>query len=173
VKKTVRGVCKILSETPELQSLNVSLVDFMGTGSDDFADVGSDPSMEIKSYSHVLQPFALLRNVRVVDLHGVRPRYGRYLKDIMAGCTPVDHLPKMFDALEHFAGPFDCCEEDLQRAVDAMEEDDAETFKHIRAEIIKRVHVRMENALGHLFDHDAKNEVKEDKGVAVGGGLVK
>ncbi len=103
----------------------------------------------------------MLRNVRVVDFHGVRPRYRRYLKDTMVGRTPVDHLPKIFDALEHFAGPFDCCEEDLQQAVDSMEEDDAERFKHIRAKIIKRVHVRMENALSHLFDHDAKHEVKE------------
>ncbi len=49
VKKTVRGVCKVLSETPELQYLNISLVDFMGTESDDFTEIGSNGSVEIES----------------------------------------------------------------------------------------------------------------------------
>ena len=64
------------------------------------------------------------------------------------------HLSKMYDALEFYAGPFDCCEDSLQEACDAMEEDDVDRFKRARAEIITMVTERMSNATNHLFDHD-------------------
>ena len=44
----------------------------------------------------------------------------------MTGDDVLVHLPKMYEALQGYAGPFDCCEEILQEACDAMEEDNVD-----------------------------------------------
>ena len=98
----------------------------------------------LSKYAIVLQPFTLLRNVGRVDIQGVvKPRYKQYLKDVMQGDSPLDHLPKMYDALQHYAGQLDCCE-------------NVEDFKRIRATVIEKVTARMANAQERFFDHDAK-----------------
>ncbi|KAH0564832.1 hypothetical protein GP486_001780 [Trichoglossum hirsutum] len=141
VKSAVRAVCKVLSEFPKLDYIRISLDGF--------------GRFDAQSYSHVLESFTLLRNVRRVILDKVPPVYARYLERKMTGSSPLDHLPKMYEALEFYAGHFDWCENSLQEACDAMENDDVDRFKHIRAEIITMVTEFMTNARGHLFDHDA------------------
>jgi hypothetical protein len=49
----------------------------------------------------------------------------------MQGNSPLDHLPRMYDALQHYAGHFDCVEDELQEACEAIEGDDVEGFKLI------------------------------------------
>jgi hypothetical protein len=71
----------------------------------------------------------------------------------MTGNSPLP-LSRMCDALEFYASPFDCCEDSLQEAYDATEEDDVDRFKHVRADIITMVTERMSNATSHLFDRD-------------------
>jgi hypothetical protein len=143
VKSAVRAVSKVLSEFPKLDYLHISLD---GCG-----------CFDAQSVSHVLESFTLLRNVRRVVLDGVPPVYAQYLERKMTGSSPLDHLPKMYEALELYAGPFDCCEDSLQEACDAMEEDDVDRFKRVREEIITMVTERMSNARNHLFDHDASS----------------
>lgn len=121
-----------------------------------------------------LQPFTYLRNVGRVDVRGaVKPRYKRYLRDVMQGGSPLNHLPKMYDALEDYAEPF-YCYEDLDDAYEAMEDEDVELFKRVREEVIEKVTARMAignvttrmadeevaarmaDAKGRLFDYDAR-----------------
>jgi hypothetical protein len=49
---------------------------------------------------------------------GIGPRFARYLKYVMEGDSPLDHLPRMFHASEHFAGPFDESERALNHSFD-------------------------------------------------------
>lgn len=74
----------------------------------------------------------------------------------MEGSAPLDYLPKMYQALQSFAGPFDHCEKDLQKACQAMENCDSEKFKLVREKLIDSVNAHMEFVRAHLFDHDAK-----------------
>jgi hypothetical protein len=142
VKEAARAVCSVLSGVGNLDYLHLKLD---GRGFD------------AKRFPRVLESFALLRNVRKVVLDGVPPVYGQYLRGKMTGCSPLDHLPKMYEALEFYAGPFDCCEDLLQEACAAMEDDDVHRFKHAREEIITVVTEHMTNAIDHLFDHDASS----------------
>jgi|SRR5579862_3948869 len=141
VKSAVRAVCRLLSEFPKLDYLHISLY--------------SCGTFSAQSVSHVLESFTLLRNVRRVTLDGVPPVYSQYLKRKMTGSSPLDHLPKMYEALELYAGHFDLCEKSLQQACDAMEIDDIDGFKRARTRIITDVTEFMSNAKSHLFDHDA------------------
>ena len=143
VKAAVRAVCNVLSEIPHLDYLHITLD---GRG-----------QFDAESFPRALESFTLLRNVHSVVLDGVPPVYAQYMKSKMTGCSPLDHLPKMYEALEFYAGPFDCCEEGLQDACEAMEEDDIDRFKCAREEIITIVTDRMTNARDHLFDHDASS----------------
>ena len=139
VKSTVRKVRKVLSKIPTLDYLHISLE---GRG-----------WFDAQPLYRVLGNFALLRNVQSVVLDGVLPAYAQFLECKMAGISPLN-LSRMYDALEFYASPFDFCEDNLQKACDAAEEDDIERFQHVRAEIITVVTERMSNARSHLFDHD-------------------
>jgi hypothetical protein len=140
VKASVRDVCNVLSDVCVLDYLHITL---------DGRDV-----FEAQSLSRVLESFTLLRNVRSVELEGIPPVYSQYLTSKMTGCSPLCHLPKMYDALEFYAGPFNCCEKGLQEACNAMEDDDVDRFKDAREELITLVTKRMADARDHLFDHD-------------------
>lgn len=124
-----------------------------------------------------LQPFARLRNVGRVDVHGVvKPQYKQYLIDVMQGGSGLNNLPKMYDALEYYGGPFYYCDEDLEDACEAMENGDVELFKRVREEIIQTVTAcmvtgkatacmvpelvtaRMADAKERLFDYDARTD---------------
>ena len=144
VKSAVTAVCKVLSGLPQLDHLHVTLD---GRG------------YNAQSHSRVLSGFALLRNVQNVILDGVPKVYGKYLKSKMTGNSPLDHLPKMYDALLYFAGHFDCCEKELQEATNAIEDDDVKCFKSVRAEIVILVSNRMKDATDRLYDHDANKPV--------------
>ena len=97
-----------------------------------------------------------------MDVQGVvKPRYKQYLIDVMQGDSPLDHLPKMYDALQHYAGQLDWCDKELQCALEAMEDDNVEDFKRIRATVIEKVTTRMASARERLFDHDAENDTTE------------
>lgn len=142
-RSSVRKVCQTLSDSPVLQQLNISL-----------EIENEEPDNQISS--RVLEPFALLRHVSTVTIDGVSPQYALYLKSVMEGSAPLDYLPKMYQALQSFAGPFDHCEEYLQMACQAMEDCDSERFKHIREMVIDGVDTHMKLVRAHLFDHDAK-----------------
>lgn len=157
MESAIGKVAKVLSGVPRLKHLRIEF--------GPYDKYYGPPVEELYEYSHVLEPFTLLRNVHRVDVIGVRPRYGQYLKDIMEGHSPVNHLPKMYDAREHLEGSFNEYEIDHQRACDAMADDDVNDFKRIRAELVQRVPRRTENALNQLFDHDAEEEsVTERRG---------
>lgn len=141
VKSAVRAVADILSGIPTLKHVHLSLDGLEWT--------------EIQQVSRVLESFTLLRNVGNVAVDGVPQVYTQYLISKMTGCAPLDHLPKMYEALVCFADHLDCCQGVLQDACDAMEDDDVEGFKLLRTEIISIVTDYMENARAHLFDHDA------------------
>ena len=102
--------------------------------------------------ARALQPFALLRNVGHVEFRGViEPRYKQDLTDIMQGNGPVDHLPKMYEALQYYVGQLDYYERELEYACEAVEDEDVEGFKRIRARLV----ARMSSSRKRLFDHDA------------------
>jgi hypothetical protein len=132
VKATVRDVCKDLSEFPSLGNLHNDLHE--------------------RSDFRVLESFTLQRNVQKVFLEGAPPVYRQYLTSKMTGCSPVDHLPKMFHALEFYAGGFYCCEKNLKEAFEAMENDDVERFKRVRAKIVTLVTKWMADATEHLYN---------------------
>jgi hypothetical protein len=141
-KAAVRAVCNVLSRIPQLDYLHITLD---GRGFD------------AQSFPRVLESFTLLRNIESVLVDGVPPVYTQYLQSKLTGCSPLDHLPKMYEALEFYAGPFDCCEEALQDACGAVEEDNVDRFQRVREEIITIVTKRMANAKDNLFSHDASS----------------
>ncbi|KAE8447102.1 hypothetical protein EG329_011086 [Mollisiaceae sp. DMI_Dod_QoI] len=61
----------------------------------------------------------------------------------------------MLEPEDEDASPFDFCEDLLQDARAAMEDDDVYRFKHLREEIITVITQHMTNARDHLFDRDA------------------
>jgi hypothetical protein len=124
-----------------------------------------------------LQPFTYLRNVGRVDVCGVaKPRDKEYLIDVMQGDSPLDHLPKMYDALDYYGRPFFCCARDLREARNAVDDGDVELFKRVREKVIKEVTAcmaigdvrtymtigeataRMVDAKERLFDYDARTD---------------
>ena len=141
-KAAVRAVCNVLSKIPWLDYLHIAF---------------EEQSYDDRSYPEILESFTLLRNVQSVFLEGVPPAYTQYLLSKMTGCSPLDHLPRMYEALQCYAGPFDCCEEALHVACEAMEEDDVDRFKRVREEIITLVTERMANTRNNLFSHDASS----------------
>jgi hypothetical protein len=150
-------VAKTLSDVRDLRHLRITL--------GGYEQSNIPPFEELYKYSHLLQPFALIRNVGLVDVSGgVRPRFAQYLKSVMEGGSPMDHLPKMYDALEYLAGLFNEYEDDLQRACDATEndDDDVEEFKRIRMELVQRVIDRTERTLNSLFDHGTEPHRHEE-----------
>lgn len=140
VKAGVRKICQILSDLPDLESLHIR-VDGLG-----------------HQFPRILQSCTLLRRVQKVEFEGVPRVYAGYLEGKMTGKEPVDHLPKMYDALQTYAGPFEECEPSLKEACDAMENDDVEVFKNAREDIVKMVTERMREAEAHLYYHDGKGQ---------------
>ena len=122
----------------------------------DYLHLYSPPYPFASLHFRSLEGFAALRNVGTVVLDGIDPEYGQYLTKTMTGCSPLDYLPKMYDALKLYAGPFDYCALLLREACDAMEMDDVDRFKHVREDIIAMVTHPMIEAEDHLFDHDAR-----------------
>ncbi len=167
VKKTIRDVCMVLSEVTRIKHLIITLGEHpMYISKLEAAFVKYESQVKVHKCflemiqlllecATVLQPFTLLRNVGRVEIRGVvKPVYKQYLIDIMQGCDPLTHLPKMYHALQDFAGPFDCFQEDHRDACKAMEDDDVEDFKRIRATLIEKVTAYMQNAQARLFDYD-------------------
>ena len=151
VRSSVRKACEVLCNSLELQELKISF---------QFDDV--------ESCTRVLEPFSLLRNVRSVTFtSGVPPVYARYLKSVMEGSAPLDHLPRMYRALQEFAGPFEHCDADLQIACEAMEESAVEDFKRIRKQIVDRVEAHMDDVRGRLYDHDGEMEGQASNGGSI------
>jgi hypothetical protein len=142
VKAIVRDVCNVLSSISNLDYLHLKLD---GRGFD------------AQLFPRVLESFTLLRNVNRVILENVPPVYAQYLRDRITGYSPLHHLPRMYEALEFYAGHFDCCEDLLQEAYAAMEDDDSDRFSLAREGIITMVNEYMTNAHDHLFDHDASS----------------
>jgi hypothetical protein len=119
VKAAVMAVCCVLSEMRKLDNLRIKL--------DGRGHFNADRALE---------SFNLLRNVREVVLDEVPLVYAQYLKSKMTSCDPLVHLPKMYEALQGYAGSFDCCDEVLQEACDAMEEDNVDPFIRATAKTI-------------------------------------
>jgi hypothetical protein len=143
VKSAVRDVCKVLSGFDEICYLRIIL----NSGGSYF-----NP----RPYAQVLSSFALLRNVQSVFLDGILPAFKDYLEREITGSSPLDHLPKMYDALFFYAGHFDCCDKDLRKAMEAMEENDIKQFKKARLRVVRKVFYRMEEGAKLLFTHDAR-----------------
>ncbi|KAI1410566.1 hypothetical protein F5Y13DRAFT_167419 [Hypoxylon sp. FL1857] len=144
VRRALTKVSKTLSDFPPLHYVHISLRQY------------SDGSGDAQEYCAALENFTLLQNVRHVEFDGVPPVYAKYLTDKMTGSAPLDHLPRMYDALVTYAGHFDDCEDLIQEACNAMEETNVDRFKDARNEAIARVNRYMTDAFDHLFDHDAR-----------------
>lgn len=154
IKSAVRRVAAQLSEMSSLKHLRIVLGEHVS--------YQHSPPEWLYDYSRVLQPFTLLRNVARVEVTGaIQPRYSEYLRDIMEGGSPRDHLPKMYQALEELAGPFEEFEDDLSEACEAMEEDDTKRFKELRSKLTQQVVNRTLEKLNHLLDHDADHEERQ------------
>ena len=151
VKPVVRKVATKLSKVPALQHLRITF---------GVHEQSRDPGPS--GCDQVLQSFALLRKVAIVEINGAMPRYAQYLKNVMEGISRLDHLPKMYPALQHLAGSFDEYEGDIRQACTAMEEDEVERFKIIGAKLVSKVVERMEGAFNGLFDHDAEPDRKHE-----------
>jgi hypothetical protein len=72
----------------------------------------------------------------------------------MTGNPPQDHLQRMFNALRIYARPLKRCYYHLQKAYDAVEEDDIDSFKRSRARIIRIATARTGNVLSHLLNRN-------------------
>lgn len=141
-KSTVRSAATALAEIPYLDYLHITL----------------DKSRTLESIDYrIFEDFTMLRKVRTVEFEGVSPVYASYLQTKMTGRTPVDHLPKMYDALVHYTGSFEWTQKALKEAADAMEVNDVELFKRVREGIVSSVDEYIENARSHLYDHDAQD----------------
>ncbi|OAA66905.1 hypothetical protein SPI_01481 [Niveomyces insectorum RCEF 264] len=139
VRPAIRKVCRVLSDIPRLDYMHIRL-DGCGV---------LDPSQ----FCAVLRNFGLLR-VRKVNVTGVSPEFAKYLVGKMTGSGPVDDLPKMFEALDVYAGHFEFCEHLLQQACNAMDHGNVDTFKEVRTKTVEQVTSFMTQALSHLYDHD-------------------
>ena len=151
IKPAVRNVANLLSEIPRIKHLRITL------GGDEENCNLEASSEEVYLCSPVLELFTLLRGVHRVDfIGGIKPNYAENFKKTMEGNSPLDHLPKMYDALEDLAGPFEECQHDLMWACEVMENNDAKQFKFIRGNLSQYVVQRIQDALNHLTDHGAE-----------------
>ncbi|KAI0829522.1 hypothetical protein F5Y06DRAFT_282775 [Hypoxylon sp. FL0890] len=144
VRSALTMLLKTLSELPNIQYVHIRL------------RLDQDSQGDTPGLCTVLQKLTLLQRVHHVDFDGVPPVYAKYLTDKMTGSAPLDHLPKMYDALALYAKHFDDCAELLQEACDAIEENNVDRFKDARTKIIEWVTQHMTYAFDHLFDHDAR-----------------
>ena len=114
----------------------------------------------------VLRHFAKLPRIPQVDIvGGVKPRYARYLKDLIEDNPLADNFSRMYQALEQMAESSEEAYFDyVQDARTAMEDDNMEAFKLVRAELIKRMIERTEYALNVVYKHDGNAE-REDEWV--------
>ena len=140
-KSTVRSAATALAEIPYLDYLHITL----------------DKPRALESIDYrIFEDFTILRKVRTIEFEGVSPVYASYLQAKMMGHSPVDHLPKMYDALVHYTGSFDWTQKALKEAAGAMEDNDVELFKRVRKGVVSSVDEYIENARSHLYDHDAQ-----------------
>ncbi|KAM0438632.1 hypothetical protein ACHAPT_001385 [Fusarium lateritium] len=144
VRSAIRKVCHVLSDIPRLDYVHLSLEGGGGT--------------EAPEYCHVLKNFGLLRGVGKVTTTGVPCVYAEYLRRRMTGSATLGHLPKMYEVLELYAGPFDFTGPLLQDAIEAMELGDAKQFKALRAQIVEQVDSHMKELADQLYDHDGQHE---------------
>lgn len=144
VRSAIRKVCRVLSDIPQLDYVHLSLEGGGGT--------------EAPEHCHVLKNFGLLRRVGKVTTAGVPRVYAEYLRRRMTGCAPLDNLPKMYEALELYAGPFDFSAALLQKAIEAVELGNVQQFKDLRARIVEQVDGHMKESVGRLYDHDGQGE---------------
>lgn len=136
-----RTACRLLCKLDHLQSLSLDV----------------SPMPEIYCKSDVVQAFAMLRNVSRLTVHGVLGYAVRFLEDRVHESSPV---PNMYWALEKYTSrtPL-CCEYSLATAYDAAENNDIETFKQCREDIIAKVDRRITHAKDHIFDHDPEPNI--------------
>lgn len=139
----IKSVCNVLSDIPCLEHLQIDLKSSM---------FDKTTGKNLCGNPRFLRNFTSLRAKDAIIL-GVPPIYARYLVSEITRTPHQDALPKMYEALETYAGPYDSCSEDLQQAFRAMEEEDVDRFKYVRAKLIKNVEKLIIKASSHLFDH--------------------
>ena len=74
---------------------------------------------------------------------------------LMEGNEPVDHLPRMYHALQRYAGSFDRCEDQMQEDCDAMEDCNGKKFEEIRERVVMSMEEHMVETKSVLFEHGA------------------
>ena len=80
----------------------------------------------------------------------------------MTGSTPLDHLPKKYQALGKLAVQFKEFEKDWRVAEGEAKRADAEESRRIREETDGKAEVFKANVKAHLFKYDGKVDVLED-----------
>lgn len=147
----IRKVCKVLSDIPRLDYLNIQL------------EVTSRKNDGLPLGSVVLKHFGrMLRRVRKVDFTGASPVYADFLARRMTSSEPSNPLPKMYEALEPYAKPFDFCKDRLRWANEAVENDDIKDFNVLRNEILEGItnHMaKMAKMAGGLYEYDPQGEM--------------
>lgn len=106
-------------------------------------------------YPSVLHGFSMIRNVKSVDVEGIAPNRANLLIEKMTRSSPV---PKMYFALEFYAGSLECCKNELQSAYWAAEKDDVDEFMLQRQKVIDAVTRHMADAQDRLLEHDPSSE---------------
>lgn len=155
VQGAAQRAANVLSRMPRIKHLHINI------GGHPLYNNLEGLDQEYYAYSRVLEPFTLLRGVGRVDFSGgVPPEYAEHLKNTMEGRSPLDHLPKMYDALERLVQPFEGYHIDLHTPWDATERGDLETFKDCRSRLRSSIVERTQNALNHLMDHDAEPDAE-------------
>ncbi|KAM5346319.1 hypothetical protein ACJ41O_009324 [Fusarium nematophilum] len=100
----------------------------------------------------------MLRRVGRGTTTGVPRIFAQYLERRMTGSAPLDHLPKMYEALELYAGPFDFTGPLLQEAIDAVEFGEAQELKALMVQILEQVDDYMRGLASRLYEHDGQGE---------------
>ncbi|KAI9846678.1 MAG: hypothetical protein M1837_003733 [Sclerophora amabilis] len=106
----------------------------------------------------ILEPPYDVPIVARANVNGVPPRYAKYLKDVMEAKYPVPGLPRMYRALQEATGSNRECQADLERACQAMADDDMERFKRIRTSIIAYIQQKMIHNIEDIHFFDVEEE---------------
>lgn len=113
---------------------------------------------EAPEHRHLRKNFDLLRRLDNVAIAGVSRVHAEYPRHRMTGCAPLDNLPKAYEVLELYAGPFNFSVALLQKAIDAVEAGHVQEFKDSRAQNVEQVDGYMKESASRLYEHDSQGE---------------
>lgn len=145
--EAIRSAGRVLSQLRELRHVSVK---FCAN-----EDIYTHLPKPDTGCSDLLQGLSMIRNVRNADVDGVPPEYAQYLIEKMTTSSPI---PRMYFALEFYAGSIECSLDALQKAYDAAIWDDFDGFFAARQKVIEAVTGHMTDATDLLLHYDPSQE---------------